>query len=526
VLVIGEEPDRTRPTAWIDGNMHAGELAGSAVVLAIAEDLINLHLHPGSTCHGLCTEICDHLRSLRFFLMPRISPDGAEVIVTGATQVRSVPRDDRPGSRRPRWRVEDINGDGRCLVMRQPDPTGEFSLSTMVPGLLVPRQLGDSGPFYKVYPEGRIEGFDGHAIPTPGGVDDGGVDLNRNFPWSWAPEPTQAGAGSFPTSEPETRAVVEYTSKHPSIFAWINYHTFGGVFIRPLGHALDDKMTHHDLCMFKQVEAWATEATGYPTVCGYKEFTYAPGKPLLGDVVDYAYHQRGCLTFAVELWDVFERAGIGPRERFVERYATLNRNELEAIALWDRTANGGRCVQPWVAFDHPQIGAVEVGGIDPRFGLWNPPESELAQVCRQHAQVALQVAAMAPRVVLQNPRVEDLGNGLAACSLDVENHGYLPTHGLDSAQKLTWNEGLVADADITTSLSVEAPDSSRIEVGHLDGWGRGPFGEQACLYFQRSRGTTGRKHLRWVVSGHGELVVRVSGPRVGEVTHRFTVSAT
>ena len=44
LLTLGPEPDRARPSAWVDGNMHASELAGSSVALAIAEDVLRLHL--------------------------------------------------------------------------------------------------------------------------------------------------------------------------------------------------------------------------------------------------------------------------------------------------------------------------------------------------------------------------------------------------------------------------------------------------------------------------------------------------
>ena len=36
LLTIGRDPDRARPAVWIDGNMHASEVCGSSVALAIA----------------------------------------------------------------------------------------------------------------------------------------------------------------------------------------------------------------------------------------------------------------------------------------------------------------------------------------------------------------------------------------------------------------------------------------------------------------------------------------------------------
>ncbi len=50
VVVIGRDPDEIRPAVWIDGNMHASELCGSSVALAIAEDIIGIHL--GARRHG------------------------------------------------------------------------------------------------------------------------------------------------------------------------------------------------------------------------------------------------------------------------------------------------------------------------------------------------------------------------------------------------------------------------------------------------------------------------------------------
>ena len=44
IASIGPQPERVRPAAWVDGNMHAVELAGSSVALAIAEDALRLHV--------------------------------------------------------------------------------------------------------------------------------------------------------------------------------------------------------------------------------------------------------------------------------------------------------------------------------------------------------------------------------------------------------------------------------------------------------------------------------------------------
>lgn len=522
VLTIGRDRGRTRPAVWVDGNMHASELTGSSVALAIAEDVLALHLGAGDV-YGLSAAARERLDDVLFYVMPRMSPDGAEEVLATGRYVRSSPRDERPNRGHARWISKDMDGDGLALIMRVPDPAGEFVESKEVPGLMLLRTIDDDGPFYKIYPEGEIDNFDGHNVPTPSFLSDNATDLNRNFPWSWAPEHTQVGAGSFPASEPESRAVVEFTSDRPNIFAWLNLHTFGGVFIRPLGHKPDSKMNPGDLALFRQIGVWAEEHTGYPMVSGFEEFTYEPDKPLHGDLTDYAYHQRGCVAYVVELWDLFAQLGWERQKRFVDNYTKLNREQMIELARWDAENNHSRAVRPWVAVDHPQLGAVEVGGLDPRVGLWNPPLEKIAEVCDQHSACFLRVAALAP--ALRFGAVHTAGDGeLTRVTARVENHGYLPTYVLASARKLDWNEPLYAEVTCDGCELVDAGDAHR-QLDHLDGWGRGLHDGTGALYYMRSRGTTSAVTSTWVVRGTGTLRLRIGSCRTGFIERTIEVTS-
>lgn len=521
ILTIGRDPDRVRPAAWVDGNMHAAELAGSSVALAIAEDVLRLHVEDAAP-HELAAPITRRLRDLLFYVVPRISPDGAEAVLTTGRYVRSVPRDERVDRGTPRWRSGDVDGDGLSLLMRVQDPAGDLVEAPSFPGLMVARQLDDEGPFYKVYPEGTIEHWDGHTIPTPMFLGDNPIDLNRNFPWSWAPSHEQVGAGPFPVSEPESRAIVEFTSRHPEIVAWLNLHTFGGVFIRPLGHAPDNKMNQEDLEVFKQIGQWAEAITGYPMVSGHDEFLYEPDKPLHGDLTDYAYNQRGAIGYVVELWDIFARLGMPRPKRFVEYYQKMGRDELVKLAWWDRDENDGRVLRPWRRFKHPQLGEVEVGGVDPRVGLWNPPPALLGRVCEQQAHCFLRVAAMAPALAIGKVARVPLGDGLVRVDVTVENHGYLGTYGLASAKKLDWNEPVYADARAEGGCALVDPHAGHVVLGHLDGWGRGLEGG-ATLFHLPDRGNTSAARASWVVRGAGRLIVRAGSCRAGFVEHAIDV---
>ena len=508
LLIIGRDPERTRPAAWIDGNMHASEVCGSNVALAIAEDVIALHTGC-ETGRDLPTALCDRLRETLFYVLPRMCPDGAEAVLREGRYVRSNPRDRRPHAPTPYWKHGDVDGDGNALLMRKESPQGDFVQHATIPGLMLPRTVEDEGPFYKIWPEGTIEHWNGHTIPDPHYLSDNDVDLNRNFPWSWMPEPVQIGAGPFAGSEPESRAVIEWVTARTNVFTWLNLHTFGGVYIRPLGNAPDNKMDPSDLAIYRQVAEWGELHGGYPTVSGFTEFTYEPDKPLHGDLADFAYHHRGAIGYVCELWDLFAQLGIERKKPFVDHYSQISRAEMIRFAEWDREHNKGRVFRPWKKTKHPQIGDVEVGGIDIRVGLSNPPLERIAEVCERQSKMFLRVAGMAPALRVRKLAIEEHGD-TRSVQLLVENDGYLPTYVLSSAKKIAVDARIFAEAECTGATLLSPP---RVEVGHLEGWGRGLWA--TSIFHQRSDGNGSSFRVTYVVRGKGTLRVRAHGLRVG-----------
>lgn len=522
LLIVGRDPDAARPAVWVDGNMHATELAGSSVALAIAEDAIRIHagVTPAQAGATLPAHLSEVLKDVLFYIVPRISPDGAEAVLKTGRYVRSSTTDKRRHKGHAYWEAHDFDADGNVGYMRQRSDDGELVELPGYPGVMVPRLPEDSPPYYRLYPEGRIVNFDGRRIPDPYFLSDNQYDFNRNFPYSWAPEHEQEGAGDYPGSAPETRAILDFVTAHPNIFAWLNLHTFGGVFIRPLGDQPDHKMDQEDLAVFRQVEAWAKELTGYPTVSGFHEFLYAPETPLKGDLTDYAYHQRGCIAYVVELWDVFKQVGVEAKKPFVDVYSRLDRKDFEAFAKWDREVNRGRVFKSWRKVMHPQLGEVEVGGLDLRVGISNPPYEKLAEVCEQQSAAFLRVAAMLPRVSVEVVGREKLSPEVTRIELRIANKGYLATHGLSSAKKLPFSEPLRATIE-ARGVTVSAPAEAVIDVGHLNGWGRGLY-NGVNAFFPWTRGNVNERFVTLVVHGRGSLEVKVGSVRVG--TRSVTVA--
>ena len=521
LLTLGKDPDRVRPAAWVDGNMHASELAGSSAALAIAEDVIHLMADPEAVVHDVPPHLLSLLRDdVLFYVLPRMCPDGAEHMLGVASYVRSNPRDRRHGKTAPYWRGADVDGDGRARLMRVEDAAGQFAAVPGEPSLLMPRLLEDPGPYYSLYPEGFIENWDGSSIPGYSFLADNAVDMNRNFPFGWAPEPRQEGAGAFGTSEAESRAVTTFAVAHPNIFAWLNLHTYGGCYIRPNQAMTDRKMNPHDLWVFEQIAAWMTPITGYPVVSGFEEFTYEPDTPLCGDLASFAYEHRGAVAMVCELWDFWKQVGLETLRPFIRNYAKRPRAELLKMLEWDRAHNEGRAAQPWKPFDHPQLGRVEIGGYDPLIGMWNPPPDRLPEVVTNQARAFLRWAALSPRLRVTGVTVEAIEPGLQRVSATIENIGFLPTNVLATAAKLPWNDPVRAAIALGPDASLVGGDAVTT-VGHLQGWT--PDVVFSYPTFARTTNERTRRRVQWIVRGSGEVIVSAACARTGRKEARVNL---
>jgi Zinc carboxypeptidase len=176
------------------------EFTGTTAALALIDRLLH--------GYGEDDRVTTALDTRTFYVVPRVNPDGAEAGLGDGryrrSSVRPYPREEpQDGLHR-----EDVDGDGRALMMRQPDPNGHWKRHPDDPRLLVARRPDDvSGEFFRVFPEGTIRNWDGVTVTIAPAFE--GLDLNRNWPADWAPEGEQLGAGPYPTSEPETRALVQ-----------------------------------------------------------------------------------------------------------------------------------------------------------------------------------------------------------------------------------------------------------------------------------------------------------------------------
>lgn len=87
---------------------------------------------------------------------------------------------------------------------------------------------------------------------------------------------------------------------------------------------------------------------------------------------------------------------------------------------------GGEGFVAWSAFDHPQLGEVEIGGFEPRLRM-SPPEEEMERLIGEQASFAADVLGKLARLEMGDAHVERLGDGLWRVRVEVRNGGWAPS---------------------------------------------------------------------------------------------------
>lgn len=480
-------PAEEKPALWVDGNIHASEVSPSTACLYLLNQL--------TTQYAQDAEITRALDSRAFYICPRINPDGAELALADQPKIirsstRPYPYDEEPLSGLIQ---EDIDGDGRMLLMRIKDPNGQWKAHPDEPRLLVRRDpIETGGTYYRVLPEGTIKNYDGVTITVPPKKE--GLDLNRNFPGEWRTNSDQPGAGPYPTSEPEIRAIVHFITSRPNITGAITFHTYSGVLLRPFGTRSDDSFPAEDLWTFQKIGKKGTEITGYPNVSVYHDFRYHPKEVISGVFDDWLYDHFGVYAWTVEIWSPQRQAGIQDY-KFIDWRREHPIEDDFKLLKWSDEVLGGKGYVEWYPFNHPQLGVIELGGWDMLYAWRNPPPQFLEKEVALFPEWVVWHLLISPKLELHSVKTTPLGEGFYEIQMVVQNTGWLPTNVSRRALEKKTVRGVIAEIEVPDSVKL-ITGQERMELGQLRGWNEGG---PTVMPFESSGTTDDRAKVEWVV---------------------------
>ncbi|MGH2820326.1 MAG: M14 family metallopeptidase [Actinomycetota bacterium] len=500
-------PPDEKPAFWVDANIHAREVTGCTAALHLINRLLAGHANDPRVTRAVDTRT--------FYVVPRLNPDGAELALADRprfirSSVRPYPLTDEQDG----LHEEDVDGDGRILMMRVGDPNGAWKPYAQDPRLMVPRDP-DEGPedgdYYRMLPEGTVRKFDGVMIKVAPKLE--GLDLNRNFPMEWATEGEQRGAGPYPASEAEVRAMVQGVTDRPNITGHITYHTFSGVHLRPYSGHEDEHFPTFDLRAYKLIGERATAITGYPAISVFHDFRYEPKETIKGGADDWMYDHIGVFSWTTEFWSPQRQAGISDY-KFIEWLQDHPVEDDVKLLRWSDEKLGGRGYVEWYPFDHPQLGKVELGGWDRMFCWSNPPPELLEAEIAPHSELAIYHALVSPRLELESVHVDALGSGVHHIRVVVTNSGWLPTNVTQKAL----DRGVVRPLEVELTLPEGVrlvSGEKKVEAGQLTG----RVDKRNPNWWGTNDSTTDRAKVEWVVAAPSGATIAVEArhQRAGRV---------
>jgi hypothetical protein len=523
VTITNKETGRAedKPAAFFEGGRHSGEIASSESVLWLIQHLVNRY--------GEDEAITDLIDTRAIYLKPQNNRDGSNLYLHTAQANRSTVRphdSDRDGlvDEDP---PEDLDGDGVIYQIRyRPGPDEEDDANRILddrdPSGRLLRRAPDGEGDWIVISEGIDNDGDGRY--NEDGI--GGLDLHRNYPENWRPEPgqdrtgrgyTQFGAGAFPLSENETRATVMWVLTHPNISVANSMDTRVPMHLRPPSTSKSaERMYPEDLAYYVYFDSLGMGLTGYPWAGDVYDVyrTRVPVSPFTGDSTrpsplfghspDFGYWYYGAIWYGDELWN-------GGRMRDYNGDGLLD--DVDGLA-WDDEGNGGRGFREWEPFEHPTLGQVELGGFHPKFFSQNGPPEELERWVRNQALFNLEMALHLPLVDEVEASIRTLQSNGDSTSYEVTvswtNSGQLPT-ALKQAQlvKIVQEDRvrLRFDSSLTRGKTptVRIVNPSRRDKVIRAGWTEP--GERKSVTFEvRTYGTPGVEGTVHVLSTRGGLV--------------------
>ncbi len=414
-LTIGNGNNDSKPGIAILGGIEGSHLLGRELALGFASTLLKESGSP---------EIKELLDKVTFYVFPDVSPDASDQFFSALkyeriTNTRST--DDDRDFLFDEDPYEDLNKDGLITLIRVTDPSGNYLESDADKRVMVSADIsaGQSGK-YLVYSEGIDNDKDGKFNEDGAG----GVDFNRNFTYDY--ESFGPGAGLYPVSEPETKAVADFLYDHFNIYSVFSFGPQDNLGQPQKGTGRQAAVSQPGMARGPRMEQGDRRITSIMkndeiinklVSDKYHEITGAKGAPVTrttpGNFMDWAYYHYGRYSFSTPAWWFPVEKGKNEEVSFLKFAAKNNINDVFV---------------PWTEIKHPDFPdkKTEVGGIKP-FAMINPPADTLDALISKNFKFITAIASMHPELEFLDLKAENAGENIFRVSLKLHNKGIFAT---------------------------------------------------------------------------------------------------
>jgi hypothetical protein len=325
----------------------------------------------------------------------------------------------------------------------------------------------------------------------------GGYDPNRNWPSDWQPGYIQFGAGDYPFSLPETRAVGEFLLARPNVAAYQSYHNAGGMILRGPG---TEYVTYNaaDIRVFEAIQKTGEELLPfYDAMVLYKDLYTVHG----GEST-WAYEGLGVIGLTNELWT----SG--------RMYAKDERPSTEEYRKFRDLLQFGDVYVPYREFEHPTYGPILLGGTTKYSSRVTPPWM-LEEGCHRNFAFTMYHADQMPRVGWGVIDVEPRAEGLWEITVEVTNEKIIPTIlGYARQKKIGARDLITCTPGDGNEVVASGTVSSLLPNAKLDAVERDPH------RIWNDRGISGRSRrlFRFIVAGSGSVELTYTSQKGGTIT--------
>lgn len=476
-------PHDSKPAMWIDGGIHANEIQGVEAVLYSIWYL--------TKAYGVNEDLTELLDTYSFYMLPVVNPDSRAYFFDKAGTPHFPRWNQRPVDNDRDGLIdedgpEDLDGDGSITEMWIEDPNGRWRRDRDDPRIFTRVAADEKGDWTRLGQEGIDNDGDGRTNEDG----PGGDDMNRNWPGDWKPNYVQFGAGTYPFSNPETRAIGNWVYDHPNIAAFQSYHNTGGMILRGPGASyMASRYPAQDRRVYDEIGRLGEQMLPYYDYLIIHEDLY----DVHGGEATWAGESLGVISYTNELWN----AG-----KYFQR--DVDRPSAEQMWIFRDKLQYGQAYKELTEYDHPEHGKVLIGGLN-KYASRNTPTFMLEEECHRNFAFTMFHADQMPVLSFEKTEVRHEGGRLWSVTVEIRNDNLIPTRTAIAARRGIGPNDL---------LTLEG--ASVIASGSLSNWRDKTISEV--------RHEPGRVQLRSGVPSRASVIHRfyVEGNRGDRVRVRYT----